>query len=860
MTALPPLDPGELYRVLAESAPDAIVTIDEDSIILSVNPAGERLFGYPAAELIGQSLQRVMPERHRQAHRAGVTRYLASGVRTIPWKGVPLPIRTKDGREVPTEISFGEFMSDGRRIFSGVIRDISERAATDAILAANAQLVQRQALELELQVEEAQTIAEELEQTNEELHESNAALKAARRVAETAAARTQEALQQLAAQEAQYRALANSIPTLAWMANPDGWIFWYNERWYEYTGTTPADMEGWGWQRVHDPSTLPAVLELWVRSIDTGEPFEMTFPLRAANGEYRPFLTRVFPLLGEDGAVVRWFGTNTDVQHEHAARQAAERAVLRMRRLQSLTALLARARTFDDVARVVVTEAAQASGAVTGMLALRDDATDEAVMVNEKGLPGALKAEYMRFPLTRDTPTAECIRTANAIFIGGRDGPGGLLSRYPGLRDVWDTVGRSALATVPLLSGGRAVGAMSFTFADPQPFDSDDREFFLTLAGQGAQAMERVEAFAAERRERERSESIVESITDGFVTFDRDLHFTYVNERAATMFGMSRDELQGRNVVTLPHGTESPFVQLLRAVIEERQPKALEGFGTIVSRWLDLRAYPAEDGGAVAYFQDITERRWQQEERTRLLQDAQAANAAKTEFLRTVSHELRQPLNAIGGLLQLWELGLRGELSEQQRLDLDRIKRNQRQLTMLIEDLLSFARLEAGKLEVDIEPEQVEAVLESLSSAVTMEIEAKGVSFHSHAPDPALHVLGDADRLHQVLVNLVTNALKATSAGGRIDVSSTVEEDVVGIHVEDTGIGIPADMLESIFTPFVQVGRALNQPREGAGLGLAISRGLAEAMGGTLTVTSTVGRGSRFTVGLRAAKPGARVS
>lgn len=846
VTLIPSFDTGELYRVLAESAADAIVTIDEASTILSINPAGERLVGYPAAELVGQPLTRLMPERYRAAHRAGVSHFLATGERNIPWKGIELPLLTSAGLEIPVEISFGQFTSAGRRIFSGILRDVSDRRAAEAALAANAELLQSQAIELEQQIEEAQALSEELEQANQELHEANIALEQARADGERKA-------EELRAQEAEYRALANSIPTLAWMANPDGWIFWYNDRWYEYTGTVAAEMEGWGWQRVHDPVTLPEVLELWGRSINTGKPFEMTFPLRAADGSFRPFLTRVFPLRDEKDAVIRWFGTNTDVYHEHAARTAAERAANRMRQLQNLTALLARARTLDDVASVVVAEAAQATGASTAMLAMRDDATDEAVMYGETGLPEDLKADYERFPLTRDTPTAECIRTEAPIFIGARDGPDGLLARYPALHGIWESVGRSAVATVPLIIAGRAVGAMSFTFADPQDFSDDDREFFLTLAGQGAQAIERVDAFAAERRERQRSESIVESITDGFVTFDRDMRFTYVNARAATMFGVDRDGLLGKNVGTLPHGSSSPFVRLIRTVIDIREPRALEGFGTIVGRWLDLRAYPAEDGGAIAYFQDITERRFQQEERTRLLEEAQAANAAKSEFLRTVSHELRQPLNAIGGLLELWELGLRGALSEQQQLDLGRIKRNQRQLANLIEDLLSFARLEAGRLEVDLVPVPVNAVFDELTFAVAFDVEKRGLEYRCSRAKEPLAVTGDANRLHQVLVNLIGNAMKATPPGGRIDVRSSVADDVVHLHVEDTGSGIPPDKLEEIFIPFVQVGRALNQPREGAGLGLAISRGLAEAMGGTLTATSKLGAGSVFTVSLKMA-------
>jgi PAS domain S-box-containing protein len=114
--------------------------------------------------------------------------------------------------------------------------------------------------------------------------------------------------------EERFRTMANSIPQLAWIARPDGSVVWYNERWYEYTGTTPEQMEGWGWQSVHDPQALPKVLERWKAALESGQPFEMEFPLRGADGWFRAFLTRVQPLKDSEGRVVQWFGTNTDVE------------------------------------------------------------------------------------------------------------------------------------------------------------------------------------------------------------------------------------------------------------------------------------------------------------------------------------------------------------------------------------------------------------------------------------------------------------------------------------------------------------------------------------------------------------------
>jgi PAS domain S-box-containing protein len=119
--------------------------------------------------------------------------------------------------------------------------------------------------------------------------------------------------------EERFRTMANAIPHLAWMAEPNGFLFWYNQRWYEYTATTPEDMEGWGWQSVHDPDVLPRVMEGWTGAIASGEPFEMEFPLRGGDGVFRPFLTRVFPQKNAEGHIVRWFGTNTDISQMRAA-------------------------------------------------------------------------------------------------------------------------------------------------------------------------------------------------------------------------------------------------------------------------------------------------------------------------------------------------------------------------------------------------------------------------------------------------------------------------------------------------------------------------------------------------------------
>ncbi len=135
--------------------------------------------------------------------------------------------------------------------------------------------------------------------------------------------------------EDQFKLIAENIPVACWIANGDGYIVWYNRRWHEYAGTTPAEMEGWGWQTVHDPEVLPAVMERWTQSIGTGDPFEMTFPLRGADGIFRPFLTRVQPVRDVTGDVVRWFGVNTEISAQQAAELALRESEERLQLVQA---------------------------------------------------------------------------------------------------------------------------------------------------------------------------------------------------------------------------------------------------------------------------------------------------------------------------------------------------------------------------------------------------------------------------------------------------------------------------------------------------------------------------------------------
>ncbi len=227
---------------------------------------------------------------------------------------------------------------------------------------------------------------------------------------------------------------------------------------------------------------------------------------------------------------------------------------------------------------------------------------------------------------------------------------------------------------------------------------------------------------------------------------------------------------------------------------------------------------------------------------------AETANRAKSEFLANMSHELRTPLNAIGGYADLLMGGIRGPVSAAQMADLVRIKKSQHHLLSLINDILNFAKIEAGRVKVNPRNTMMNDVLSQLETLVGPQLLEKQLRYDYQSCDPTYTAFVDPDRLQQILLNLLSNAVKFTPEGGSVKVECSAKDDAMLIRVSDTGVGIPPDKLESVFEPFVQLDRTRAPGLAGTGLGLAISRDLARAMGGDLTATSTLDVGSTFTL------------
>jgi PAS domain S-box-containing protein len=367
----------------------------------------------------------------------------------------------------------------------------------------------------------------------------------------------------------------------------------------------------------------------------------------------------------------------------------------------------------------------------------------------------------------------------------------------------------------------------------------------------------------------------------GFVSFSDDGRVELINATLLDLLGFRADEVVGNHIERiLTVGTrifyQTHWFPLLR--LHERaeeiflllRTRAGEEIGVLAN------AVRVQRCGAVAYDcvmmrvrerqkyetellrakkvaeQARSELELQQVELERARAAAEQANEAKSAFLANMSHELRTPLNAISGYVQLLEMGIHGAVNDAQRDALARIQHSQQHLLRLINDVLSLARIEAGHIEYRISDVACADVVDEVRPMIEPQLATKGLLLDTNVARD-LYVRSDRDKTQQILLNLLSNALKFTPHGGRITVDAVIRDDspeTIFLRVTDTGIGIPAEKLNAVFEPFVQVVAGQGRPGEGTGLGLAISRDLARGMRGDLRARSAEGQGSTFTLAL----------
>jgi len=641
---------------------------------------------------------------------------------------------------------------------------------------------------------------------------------AARAEEERARREIEAILEKLRESEERYRLLADMIPQHIWTTDANGYHGYFSRRWFEFTQARYEETVGERWLNFIHPDDRERTIARWQHSLQTGEPYSIEYRFRGADGIYHWFLGQAMPQHDDAGRITGWFGTLTDISERKRLDEEREQLLVRERK---------------------------AHEQVTTIL---ESITDAFYAVDRQ----------WRFTYVN--------REAERLLRRGREE---LLGR-----SLWDefsaAVGstfqheyRRAMAeqtTVTFETHAPTIGL----WVDVRAYPSEEglSVFFrdISLRKQAEEDLR-----ASERNFRALANSIPQlawmAESNGWISWYNDRWFDYT--------GTTLEEMQGWGWQTVHHPEHvNRVLEHIRRAFEKGEN--WEDTFPLRSRtgeyrWFLSRAVPIRDaqGTVVRWFgtnTDITESMDAAAERERLLEREREARAelervteSRERLMRGFSHDLKNPLGAADGHAQLLEAGYAGAITDAQRESVVQIRRSVRSALGLIDDLLQLAKTEAGHLDVQREPVDLRELVRDLAAAFGPQSRAKGLELDARLPDDFPQIESDAARVRQVIGNLVSNAIKYTPAG-RVEIRmglrhnpSSPHPRCVAVDVTDTGPGIPETKRHLLFQEFVRL-----EPKTaaGAGIGLTISRRIARALGGDITVESEAGRGATFTLWL----------
>ena len=637
--------------------------------------------------------------------------------------------------------------------------------------------------------------------------------------------------------DATCRLLAENLPTLCWIANGDGYIVWYNRRWHEYCGTKPEQMKGWGWQSVHDPLLLPMVMERWTFSIATGEPFEMTFPLRGADGVFRPFLTRIQPVRDAAGKVAHWFGVNTEISEQRAVEEALRTAsvqneALAAERAAILGQLAEGVIVADRQGRIVfINEAAERLHGVERLGARPSDYSDTYNLFTKDGQP---------YP-PRELPLARAVLDGETIIDASW-----CIHRPDGSQVL--AIGS---ARPVYRADGELIGAV-LTMRDDTARRAGENALLELAATLGTQV---------EARTRERDRTWRNS-QDLLLVINRDGVFQAVNPAWTHVLGWQPDELLGCSYLDFipPDDHASSQDALVKAASKglpryENRYRHKDGS----YRWVSWVASPEENliyasGRNITAEKESAEALAQAEEQLRQSSKMEAVG----QLTGGLAHDFNNLLQGISGSLELMhtraEQGRTAELGRYIETAMVSVTR----AATLIHRLLAFSRRQT----LDPKATDVSRLVGGMEDLLRRTV-GPGIQMETKLAGELWPTLCHPNQLESALLNLVINARDAMPDGGHllIETTNTLLPDrrgapkevpprnvppgeYVALAVTDTGVGMASSVAARAFDPFFTT-KPMGQ---GTGLGLSMIYGFVQQSGGHVRLHSAEGQGTTVTI------------